>query len=350
MKILHLPTSTAGFASGLSFAERKNGFQSDVLIRDENIFQYPVTYKVNLNNSSYFLKVLRQLKTFLKVRKIYDVFHFNYGSSLLDFYFVGLPLLDLPFYKGKKIITFNGSDARGWAYPIYKDSIALFLDDAYGSIRLIKIKRFFYSIKFRKVKRYADHVFAVNPDLLRYLPEGASFLPYSISHWETINKTPNLKKKAIKIVHSPTNRKLKGSDFIITAVNKLCDEFNHVEFILVENLKHEEALKVYQSADLVIDQVLIGWYGGFGVEVMKMGKPLGVFIREEDLHFIPKQMADDLKISIINITPFNIYETLKEYILNPELLLEKSSQGYDYVCKWHDPEYVHQLVMNKYLN
>ena len=56
----------------------------------------------------------------------------------------------------------------------------------------------------------------------------------------------------------------------------------------------------------MIDQILAGWYGAFGVEVMKMGKPLGVFIRDEDLKFVPKDMAKDLLDTVINIHPFNI--------------------------------------------
>ena len=350
MKILHLPTSTAGFASGLSFVEQRKGYHSDVMIRDNNKYSYRVSHKLNSSNNSYLLKLWNQFKAFLKIRKEYDVYHFNYGTSLLDFYFIGLPLLDFPFYKGKKIITFNGSDARGWAFPIYKDSTAQFLDDAYKSDRLIQIKRFFHFTKFRKIESIADHIFAVNPDLLRFLPKGSTFLPYLISNWYSIHRIPFILNKKIKIVHSPTNRKLKGSDFIIKAINKLCSEFSNVEFVLVENLKHEDALEVYKTADIVIDQVLIGWYGGFGVEVMKMGKPLAVFIREEDLKYLPNQMAQDLKESIINIDAFNIYESLKKILLNPDLLLEKSKKGHAYVNKWHDPEYVHKLVADKYLS
>ena len=61
-------------------------------------------------------------------------------------------------------------------------------------------------------------------------------------------------------------------------------------------------------------------------------------------------MAQDLKESIINIDAFNIYESLKKILLNPDLLLEKSKKGHAYVNKWHDPEYVHKLVADKYLS
>ena len=31
---------------------------------------------------------------------------------------------------------------------------------------------------------------------------------------------------------------------------------------------------MYAQADLVVDQVLIGWYGALAVETMAMGKPV----------------------------------------------------------------------------
>ena len=107
----------------------------------------------------------------------------------------------------------------------------------------------------------------------------------------------------------------------------------------MENIPNTQALKMYAQADLVVDQVLIGWYGAFGVEVMKMGKPLAVFIRDEDLKFIPKQMAADLKEAIININPSNIEQVLEHYIHNPEMLMFKAAAGLDYVNNWHAPEY-----------
>lgn len=117
---------------------------------------------------------------------------------------------------------------------------------------------------------------------------------------------------------------------------------------MVENIPNKKALEIYQKAHLIIDQVLIGWYGGFGVEVMKMGKPLAVFIREEDLKFIPKEMAKDLKDAIININPYNIEEELSKYIENTDLLYKKSQASIEYVHKWHNPLYVASITKKIY--
>ena len=48
--------------------------------------------------------------------------------------------------------------------------------------------------------------------------------------------------KKFLIVHAPTNREIKGTSFIISAVENLKLKYDF-EFMLVENVSHEEAKK-----------------------------------------------------------------------------------------------------------
>jgi predicted Zn-dependent protease with MMP-like domain len=105
---------------------------------------------------------------------------------------------------------------------------------------------------------------------------------------------------------------------------------------------------MYRQADLVIDQLLVGWYGSVAVEAMKMGKPVAVYIREEDLSFIPEPMAKDLREAVIQIDPFSMEAVLEEYLQNPKLLSLKSEAGQAYVHRWHDPVYVASLTQAVY--
>ena len=83
---------------------------------------------------------------------------------------------------------------------------------------------------------------------MNYLPEYTKFLPYAISNWNDIKRLTNIAtNKKIKIIHAPTNRGLKGSSFIIESINKLKNKYDNIEFVLVENLTNEEALKLYSS-------------------------------------------------------------------------------------------------------
>lgn len=351
MKVLHLPTSVGGNSWGLSQGEKSLGLESTVLVKSDTNFKYPADINLRVNKLSILRRLLREIYTFLSVRNRYDVFHFNAGSSLVELNPIGLSLLDLPFYpKNKKIVvTYNGCDARQ-KYPTMDRATyaACHEKECYSgrcnSGKLDKMRR----KRIKKFAKYADHIFSVNPDLLHFLPEKASFIPYSIAGWNNIQEVPFKIDRTIRIVHSPTERAAKGSGYILNALEKLKSKYPQIEVSVIENLPHEKALELYRSAHIVVDQCLVGWYGAFAVETMKMGKPVAVFIREEDLKFIPSEMATQLKESIIPITPFTIEKALLPYLENPALLKAKSEASLRYVTKWHHPKYVAQIAKDIY--
>jgi len=345
LKVLHLPTPTGGNAWGLSQAEKKLGLDSKVLVDVNNWLNYKSDYCLNLENKNKIEELITRIKMFFKIRHKYDVYHFNFGSSLIDFMNYGVHLWDLPFYKGKKIMTYNGDDARQ-NLNLLKCKFVGEIYDLYPSNDINRnslLKK-----RINKVYKNVDHIFSLNPDLMYFLPkEKTTFLPYTIE-LDKIKKEPYLIENKIKIIHSPTNRTVKGSKYIIKALDNLQKKYANIDVEIIENVPHEEALKKYKEAHLVIDQVLIGWYGGFTVEVMKMGKPVAVFIREEDLQFIPNEMSKDLLNTIININQNNIEEVLEVFINNTELLKKKSELSSAYVDKWHNPLKIAEQVLEVY--
>ena len=108
-KILHLPSSVGGMAWALSQGEKKIGYESEVLVTDESWLDYPNDRVVRLGSSK-IKNTYKLFKEFLQIRSNYDVFHFNFGSSLLNLKKIGLNLFDLPFYpKEKKMfMTYSG--------------------------------------------------------------------------------------------------------------------------------------------------------------------------------------------------------------------------------------------------
>jgi glycosyltransferase involved in cell wall biosynthesis len=280
------------------------------------------------------------------------VFHFNFGSSLIDLWRIGLPLFDLRFYKdpGKIVVTYNGCDARQ-KYPTMErvPFSACHNHQCYGGIcnsgMLDKVKQ----RKIAIFDQYADAIFAVNPDLMHFLPKRAKFLPYSIADWAKIETPAYQVGRSLKIIHSPTNRGAKGSDIIMNALDLLKKSYgDKIEVILVENVPYQKARQMYAEADLAIDQILIGWYGGFAVEMMKMGKPVMAFIRKEDLQFLPEDMARDCQHAFIQVEPSSIYEKLCELIENPSILKNYREAGLEYVYRWHDPVYVAGITKSIY--
>jgi hypothetical protein len=108
------------------------------------------------------------------------------------------------------------------------------------------------------------------------------------------------------------------------------------DFVLVEGRSNADARLLYEQADLVIDQLLAGWYGGLAVEVMALGKPVISYLRRSDLVFIPPKMRDELPI--IEADPDSIYSVLREWLtIKVGDLMERGVKSRDYVENWHDP-------------
>lgn len=299
-------------------------------------------------------KVITLLREIQRIRKEYDVFHFNFGSSLLDMGKFGFPLLDLPFYssKGKIVVTYNGCDARQKYPTMARTPFSACHDpNCYGGICIDKRYDQLKKDRIKKFDKYADVIFALNPDLLHFLPKRAQFLPYTIANWDKIQVVPekDVRDSPITIVHAPTNRGAKGTDIILNALEKIQLTYkDRVKITLVENIPHSEAIKKYAEADLIIDQILIGWYGAFAIEAMKMGKPVIAYICEDDLSFIPPKMAEACDTAVINANPYTLYDVIETIIQDPDILKGYRNRGLAYVNRWHDPISIAQITKKAY--
>ncbi len=357
MKVLHLPTSVGGQAFGLSRGERAIGIDSRVLALYDNSLRYPADYAWGLERRPYPIRLAGHVAAFLRYRSGFDAYHFNYGSSLVHFLQRGILLWDLPYYsrRARKVFTFNGCDARQ-KYPTMEratasGSAAACLDaGCYGGMcnsgTLDRNRR----DAIDKAARHADHFFAVNPDLLAFLPPGkSSFLPYSVAGFADIPQRPYPLAPGgrVRVVHAPTEQVVKGSRYILAALKQLKEEFgDRLEVLIVEGRPHAEALQLISTADLFIDQALIGWYGAAAVEAMKMGIPAICFINPAHLAQTPPQFAAELPI--ISAGPFELVETIRPLLREPEQLTEIGRISRAFVERWHDPQKLAGITASVY--
>ena len=83
MRVLHLPTPTAGNSWGLSQGERALGLDSKVLYSVSDWLDYPADINLRLERYHNLVKLPLLFAAFLAIRSKYDVYHFNFGSSLV---------------------------------------------------------------------------------------------------------------------------------------------------------------------------------------------------------------------------------------------------------------------------
>lgn len=368
MRILHCPNSVGGHPHGLAKAERKLGQESFSLAYHETAFGHSCDECLWKEGMSPFYKEMSRWQLLFKAFFSFDVIHYNFGTPILrwqyrqqgkDLKSKGIAFLynayvrfcyfiERQLLKNKVIaVTYQGDDARQGDYSLasFKYSIAQEVDASYYSKRSDQEKR----ETIEKFDRMADIIYSLNPDLLHVLPARSKFMPYAhidLHDWEVIEHP----RSAIPIVlHAPSHSGAKGTRFILAAVSQLQKEGLKFEFILVENMKNSQARKLYETCDLVIDQLLAGWYGGFAVEAMALGKPVICYIRHEDTHFIPAEMKKDLPL--IEATPDSICDILREWISQRvHELPERGIASRAFVEKWHNPTMVAARHINDYEN
>lgn len=358
MNIVHGPVNIGNQPWTLSRYENELGFNSIVALNYGTKYSFKADVIISDFASRRFINILRRVMFVFKAIFVFDVFHFYYAKSFatwddINYKFIN-SFWDLKLAKkfGKKVIfTLQGCDVRiasesqvNIFTPCRKNGCSAYTD----CINSTDLRR----LKFiKEILPLADKVYILNPELCRYVPDGI-FLPYcNVDIWHTNFKNDeNISQKKerdnlIRIVHAPSDRIIKGTDKIISAINMLPKDYK-VELILIENMSHEIAIEQYKKADFAIDQLYTGWYGGFSVEVMALHKPVLCYIREDDLKYIPSEMVDDLPV--VNVTSENLVEILIDFIRRKNEWEEIGAKSRQFVEKWHDPIRIARKITDSY--
>lgn len=373
---MHVPTDVGGNPQGLSQAERRIGVKSHSCVFLDSIYEYKGKEVIFKPDDGFLMRELRRYIFFMKSIFTYNVFHFNFGQTIFPsqysdvstkfrfpfrlinsfftkirkFYAIIFSLKDLPilYILGKRIfVTFQGDDARQAIY-CRKNFPIHFVNEVpedYYPKYIENIK----PLRIQKFAKYAKKIYALNPDLLWVLPEKTEFLPYAhvdLKDWRPI---PISKRAPLHIIHAPSDRNVKGTRYLLSALEQIRTEGVEFKFTLVENLPNHEARRIYENADILVDQLLAGWYGGLAVELMALGKPVICYIRESDLVHIPDEMKLDLPI--IKSDPYEITEVLRRVISMPRYELQRiGNQSRAFVEKWHDPIKIAMRIIQDYQN
>ena len=349
LRVLHCPTLVGGNPQGLARAERELGLDSRTLSLHTPPFGYDTDEVLAPAGTGALRRELRRWRALLRAVRTVDVVHFNFGSTLLpryhprrvngecgfaysayDLYARLLEGRDLAWLRRRGLavfVTYQGDDARQ-SSP--RTDAALGTD--YFDLELDRRKR----ESIARFDRYAHGIYALNPDLLAVLPTRAEFLPYAsvdLREWRPVDAPA---AGLPLVVHAPSDRCVKGTRFVLEAIERLRGEGIEVELALVEGLAREEARRLYERADLVVDQLLTGWYGGVALEAMALAKPVVAHLDEADLARIPPQMADSLPI--LRAAPSSLIDVLRDALTTRRGGLPAvGAAGRTFAERWHDP-------------
>lgn len=142
----------------------------------------------------------------------------------------------------------------------------------------------------------------------------------------------------VRIVHAANHRHFKGTDYLVRAVAKLCEEGLAVELKIVERMPNREALRVYAEADIFAEQFLIGFHGYTALEAMALGKPVVCFIRKREYLLAPDECP------IVNADPDCLLDVLRELVMDPDRRRRLGELGRAYVEKYYSiPAFAERL-------
>ncbi|WP_340084628.1 glycosyltransferase [Siminovitchia sp. FSL H7-0308] len=294
----------------------KNGATSKIINNYHSYLGY---------HSEYEIKDWKKVESSDKVNYIqnqlipeFDLFHFHFSTSLLTDH---SDLEQLRTAEKPIIMEHWGSEVRS-------------LNKALQINRYAKVKMNNDDWISRKLEFLAENIpYCIAPDhemhyYVKPYYQHVFFVPQMIDLSEY---APTILEKKARplIVHAPTNPQIKGTVYILQAIEQLRTEFAF-DFQLVQRMNHLEAKKIYEKADLIIDQLHLGSYGLFAIEAMALGKPVICYISDFMASYYPKTLP------LISANPDTLVEKLRFLLNNQDSFPEIGRKGREYVEAHHD--------------
>jgi len=286
-------------------------------------------------------KALAMSQAFLKWAGRFDVFHLHFGTSFLP------RRLDVPLLKamGKKIVFhFHGCEVRNRAHMLATHRLATCTecDPFCRPPQQAKL--------LDHMRQWSDLTFYSTLDLGESVP-GAKNLPLAIEteRWVAAAREHPLEEASrrdgvqgpVVIAHAPTNRLIKGTAHVIRAVEQLRGEFPKIELRLIEQQPWAGMPEFLSRCDILIDQLMMGWYGLLAIEGMAESRAVIAYLRDDFRAARPG-------LPVVSAEPDTITNVLRELIRDPARRAEIGSLGPSFVRRYHDARAVGALLLSEY--
>ena len=261
-----------------------------------------------------------------------DVVHWT-SVPILSF---NLDLLVVKLLRKKRFVEWVGSDIR---VPEVTMKESIWYKEAYNNgyeYSQMESKEKSYKLQ----EKFASHGFVpiLVPEMQLFLKPGLFPIVHTTQYRsfekdkQPISYPPKITNEKIVIVHSPSAKIAKGSNFILSVINELKTRYP-IEFILLHNIPRPQVLEAMKGCDIFIDQIILGSYASAAIEAMGYGKPVVAYI-------MPAVFAKGTPIScpIINANPATLKDELTRLIEDPLLRNKLGIESRKYVEQMHDAD------------
>lgn len=176
-----------------------------------------------------------------------------------------------------------------------------------------------------------------------------SHIMLDLKNWHCSRRTDisNEKSKNIIIGHAPNHRGVKGTEFIIAAIESLKKKGFRVELKLFEKTQNEEVKRsLREDIDILVEQIISTGHGLNGLEGMASGLPT-ISNLEDETYTLPfRRWSYFSECPLVSATPENLVEVLRKLVTRPELRHQLGAAGRAYVEKYHGLDSAQYLFKN----
>lgn len=175
-------------------------------------------------------------------------------------------------------------------------------------------------------------------------------LSLDISNWKTKNNynNNNGENGVVIIAHCPNHRKIKGTEFIINAINNLKKENLKIELLLFEGVKNDVIIEQFSSnVDILVEQLFAG-YGLNGVEGLASGIPVLSNLINNDRNLMYRRFSYLNECPVISTSVEALTNDLRILIKNPKLREKIGKSGRLYVEKYHSEKFAKFMFSSIY--
>lgn len=167
---------------------------------------------------------------------------------------------------------------------------------------------------------------------LRWLPQIVD-----VARLQHIRQERYRPSDTIRIVHAPTDRQVKGTRHVMTAVETLRKRGRNVDLILVERLPWTRCQEKKAQGDVYVDQMILG-YGNNAIEAWALGMPVVANAADPAILARMRREYHTRTLPFLQADPDTLADVLDRLVTSPQERQEWAERGARHVARFHAPE------------
>ena len=147
--------------------------------------------------------------------------------------------------------------------------------------------------------------------------------------------------RPLRLLHAPNHPAVKGTAALRAAVERLQEEGLPLTLEIIQDRPNEEVLEAILRSDLVVDQLVIGWYAMFALEAMDSSRAVACHIREDlEQVYIEAGIIEAGELPHLRANEETIEDLLRSVLADPKQLEHAASRGRPFVEAHHSLQWL----------